>query len=94
MERELLVECADWIAEQMADEGYLVDGGLVELILQREAAATVRIPAVSHEEAARLLVAGLAADGVQGAPDAVDDRLVRAVLEWEDEFLALAGRPR
>lgn len=94
LEEELLVECADWIAEQMAEEGYLIDGGLVQLILEKEQAAPAHIPTITHEQAARRLVEELAAAGVQGAPDAVDERLVRAVLEWEDDFLSLAGRSR
>ena len=32
--------------------------------------------------------------GIQGAPDPIDRRLVLGVLQWEDDFLALAGRPR
>ena len=94
MEHELLVECADWIAEQMSEEGYLIDAELIQLVLEKERTAAARVPAVSHGEAAAGLVAELAADGVQGIPDSVDARLVRVVLEWEDEFLALAGRPR
>jgi hypothetical protein len=94
LEPELLTECADWIAEQMAEEGYLIDAGLIELIIERELASPARIPAVSHAEMAAQLLDILAADGVQGVPEAIDARLVRLVLEWEDEFLALAGRPR
>ena len=94
MEKNLLVECADWIAEQMAEEGFLIDAGLVQVALEKERASAIDIPTVTHAEAATRLVAELAADGVQGVPEAVDARLIRIVLEWEDEFLALAGRPR
>lgn len=94
MDHDLLVECADWIAAQMEEEGFLVDAGLVQLVLEKERTAPARIPAVAHAEAAAHLVALLAADGIRGVPDAIDERLVRIVLEWEDDFLALAGRPR
>ncbi|MFN8556147.1 MAG: hypothetical protein U0531_01935 [Dehalococcoidia bacterium] len=94
MEPELLQECAGWIAEQMAEEGYLIDPYLVELILEKERATPVRIPAIDHTTAATQLVADLAADGVEGVPDVVDARLIRQVLEWEDEFLSFAGRTR
>jgi len=33
-------------------------------------------------------------DGISGAPDPIDRRLVLGVLQWEDDFLALAGRSR
>lgn len=94
MDQELLTECADWIAEQMGEEGFMVAAELVELILQKESATPAGKPAASHDETAGRLVAELLADGVQSAPNAIDERLVRMVLEWEDEFLALAGRPR
>lgn len=94
MEQELLEECADWIAGQMEEEGYLIDAGLVQLILEREGESPQRIPTVTHAQAAAQLVERLTADGVQGVPNAVDERLIQIVLEWEDEFLSLAGRPR
>ena len=94
MDQDLLVECADWIAEQMAEEGFLIDADLIQVTLEKERESAIDIPAVTHHEAAALLVAELAADGVQGVPEAVDERLILMVLEWEDEFLALAGRPR
>ena len=94
MEHELLVECADWIAAQLEEEGYWVDAGLIQLILEKEQHAPVRIPSVPHRQAADHLATALAADGVQGVPDAVDASLITIILQWEDEFLALAGRPR
>ncbi len=94
MEPELLAECADWIAEMLAEEGMWVDAGLIEEVLRREAAAPARIPTVTHREAAVHIARQLAEDGVRAAPSAVDERLVLAILEWQDEFLALAGRPR
>ncbi|MBI2760538.1 MAG: hypothetical protein HYX51_03825 [Chloroflexi bacterium] len=94
MDQDLLIECADWIAEQMSEEGYMIDAGLIQLILEKERSVPIVIPDVPHGEAATLLVAELAADGVQGVPEAVNERLVVAVLEWEDDFLAFAGKAR
>jgi hypothetical protein len=94
VEPELLAECADWIAEMLAEEGMWVDAGLIEEVLRREAAAPLRIPAITHQEAAAHIARQLADDGVQAAPAALDERLVLSILEWQDEFLALAGRPR
>ena len=94
MNQELIEECADWIAGQMQEEGYLIDPALVQRILETEQDQPVRVPRVSHQEAATGLVVELEAAGVRGIPEAVHARLVMTVLEWEDEFLALAGRPR
>ena len=91
---ELIEECADWIAEQLEDEGMLVDAGLVQLMLEHEWAAHERIPLITHEQAADHILERLVSAGVQGAPDAIDRRLILGVLQWEDDFLALAGRSR
>lgn len=94
MEPELITECADWIAEQMSEEGYLIDAGLIELVLQKERLQAQRIPAITHQQAAADIVAMLAEDGIQGIPDSINDRLLVTILEWEDEFLSFAGRSR
>jgi hypothetical protein len=91
---ELIEECADWIAEQLAEENMLVDAGLVQMMLEQEWADEQRIPEISVEEAADRIVQRLTEAGVQGAPDAIDRRLVLSVLGWEDDFLALAGQTR
>ena len=91
---ELMEECADWITEQLAEENMLVDAGLVQLMIEHEWADAERIPQITPEVAADRIIRRLADAGVQGAPDAIDRRLVLAVLGWEDDFLALAGRTR
>lgn len=94
MEPELMSECADWIAEQMSEEGYLIDADLIELVLQKERLHPQRIPAISHQQAASGILPLLADEGVQGIPDSINDRLLVTILEWEDEFLSFAGRSR
>lgn len=94
MEQELLVECADWIAEQMNDEGFMIDADLIQLVLEHERDSGIVIPKTPHPQAAEQLVQRLAAAGVQGAPDTIDARLVLMILQWEDDFLGFAGRPR
>lgn len=91
---DLIEECADWIAEQLAEENMLVDAGLVQLMIEHEWADDERIPQISPEEAADRIIRRLTDAGVQGAPDVIDRRLVLTVLGWEDDFLALAGRTR
>lgn len=94
MTPELIEECADWIAEQLEEEGMMVDAGLIQLMIEKEWADSDRIPAITHEQATDRILAALTEAGVQGAPDAIDRRLVLAVLGWEDDFLAFAGRKR
>lgn len=94
MEAELLEEAADWIAAQLEEENVFIQPELVRLIIQHEWADDERIPRISHDEAAGRIIDRLTAAGVQGAPDAIDRRLVVAVLGWEDDFLGFAGRSR
>ncbi len=94
MTPELMEECADWIAEQLEEEGMLVDAGLIQLMLQNEWAEEQRIPAITHEQAADRIIERVTEAGVQGAPDSIDRRLVLGVLGWEDDFLSFAGRSR
>lgn len=89
---ELFTECAEWIWEQMAEEGFQLSGELVELMLTTE--RELGIHARPLPETAQLLADELAMRGITTAPYALDAALIRAVLEWEDEFLGLAGIPR
>ena len=87
----LLIECADWIAEQLEEENIWVDARLIEQVLRTERDGA---EFGSRREAAEAVQLALTQAGVQGMPDAVDLRLLNSILEWEDDFLALAGRPR
>jgi hypothetical protein len=91
---ELIEECANWIAEQMEEEGLWVDADLIQLMIEKEWQEPRRIPEITHDQAADLILVRLAEAGVQGAPDAIDRRLILGVLQWEDDFLSLAGRSR
>ena len=63
-------------------------------MLQHEWAEDERIPTITHAQAADRILARLVDAGVQGAPDAIYRRLTVGVLQWEDDFLALAGLSR
>jgi hypothetical protein len=89
---ELLVECAEWVWEQLQEEGYFLAGELVELILQAE--RDLGVQALPHAEIAARLEADFAARGISGNPAPITADVVLQVLSWEDEFLALAGIPR
>jgi hypothetical protein len=64
------------------------------MMLEHEWAEEERIPQISHDEAADRILRRLEDAGVQGVPDQIDRRLVVGVLQWEDDFLAFAGRGR
>jgi hypothetical protein len=88
----LFTECASWVWEQLQEEGYHFAGELVELILFTERELAL------HTEPLPLIAARLAEEfrmrGVAGNPNPLEPPLIQAVLEWEDEFLGLAGIPR
>ena len=107
---ELLEEATDWIAEQMADEGMLVSGGLIDLVLSHEweaigaGADPNARPALVEAISGRLSDEGvlvapppstLSTDGVDASQvRPVPPQIVEQVLSWEDEFLGLAGISR
>ncbi|MCS7296174.1 MAG: hypothetical protein RMK15_03560 [Chloroflexota bacterium] len=88
----LFTECAEWIWEQLQEEGVFLAGELVELILATERELGIHDRDLST--IASLLEAEFAARGIQTAPGALTAELIRAVLEWEDQFLGFAGIPR
>jgi hypothetical protein len=92
LDQSLWDECADWIAEQMEEENMLVDPALISLVLEveREHAGD----RAASLETARAIEGSLQERGVAGVPDTIDARLLFSILQWEDEFLGLAGKPR
>ena len=88
----LFTECAEWIWEQMNEEGFQLSGELIELIMETERELGIHTHALG--EIATLLVAEFRLRGIAGQPHAIEAPLVRAVLEWEDDFLGFAGITR
>jgi hypothetical protein len=85
----LLEECAEWVWEQLQEEGFFLAGELVELILVTERELGIHARDLP-------VIAGIVDDefrmrGIGGSPAPIDRAIIRAVLEWEDEFLGLAG---
>lgn len=89
---ELLVECAEWIWEQMQDDGMFLSGELVELVLNTE--RELGIQALSPALIAPRLEQEFAARGIDANPAPFDQRLIKVVLDWEDDFLGFAGISR
>lgn len=105
----LLDEAADWIAQQLSEEGLIVTGGLVGLVLSTEWDALEAGAPADQREALVQTICGrleqegvkvgpiptlLSTEGVAGGPKPVPPEIVAHVLSWEDEFLGLAGRSR
>ena len=90
LEGALLEECAEWIWEQVQEEGLFVPGELVELILTTE--RELGLQARPHAEIAAGVAAAFREQSHLLSP--TDERAIGAVLAWEDEFLGIAGIPR
>ena len=90
LEGALLEECAEWIWEQVQEEGLFVPGELIELILMTE--RELGLHAQPLPEIARGVAAAFREQSHLLSP--TDERAIEAVLGWEDEFLGLAGIPR
>ncbi len=89
----LFTECAEWIWEQLQEEdGMYMAGELVELILSTERELDVH--AEPTDRIVRVVTDELAVRGITANPSPVSEDMVRAVVEWEDEFLGLAAIPR
>ena len=88
----LFTECAEWVWEQLQEEGFQVQGELIELILETE--RELGIQAQPLDTIAAALAEEFERRGVVARPYGIDARLIRIVLEWEDDFLGFAGIPR
>jgi GNAT superfamily N-acetyltransferase len=89
---ELMEECGEWIWEQLQEDGYFLAGELIDLVLATE--RELGVQAEDHARIAAGVLERFRLRGIGGSPAPIDERLIRAVLEWEDEFLGLAGIPR
>jgi hypothetical protein len=88
----LFTECAEWVWEQMQEEGFYIAGELIELILQTE--RELGVQARPLDEIARLVEEEFRRRGVSGNPAAIEAPLIGTVLQWEDDFLGFAGISR
>ncbi|MEX2236817.1 MAG: hypothetical protein WEB00_04665 [Dehalococcoidia bacterium] len=92
---DLKMECAAWVAEQLAEEGVLIDPPLVFMLLNMEEhVRESNGEFLAHAEASRLVAELAAAEGVRAEPAPISPELVLGILSWEDEFLSFAGIPR
>jgi hypothetical protein len=85
----LFTECAEWIWEQLQEDGFYLSGELVELILQTE--RELGVQARTLPEIAQVVADEFQVRGVAGNPSPIDARSIEQVLLWEDDFLGFAG---
>ena len=90
LEGALLEECAEWIWEQIQEEGLFVPGELIELILTTERELSLQAQPIPE------IASGVAAAFREQSHllSPTDEHAIGAVLAWEDEFLGIAGIPR
>ena len=78
--------------ENLQEDGIQIAGELVELIMETERELLI------HGGTADAIAAALETEfekrGVQANPGKLDKRLIKAILDWEDDFLGFAGIPR
>ena len=89
---ELREECGEWIWEQLQEESMYIAGELIDLIIQTERDMAIHTRPL--DEIAQRLDEEFQVQGISGPPSPLDRSMIRAVLEWEDEFLGLARIPR
>lgn len=92
LQGDLLTECSEWIWEQLQDDGYQLSGELIDLILETERELGIHTKPL--EEISQLLEEEFRMRGIQAQPFAIEAALIRAVLEWEDDFLGFASISR
>jgi hypothetical protein len=97
MDKKLAQEGADWIAEMVSDDlGGFIPAELIDMVMELE--VTIRAersdPELDHRTVAELMMPMMEAEGIPTQQGGVTSQLLYEILHWEDEFLAMAGRPR
>ena len=106
----LMNEAGDWIAEQLSEEGLMVTGGFVDLVLSMEwDAIEAGAPPDDRPALLQAIIERMRQENVMVGPppetlstDGIDtsqirpvpQQFVEQVLSWEDEFLGFAGITR
>jgi hypothetical protein len=88
----LFTECAEWIWEQIQEDGHFVQGELIELVLLTERALGVQ--ARDHSSISSAVMADFESRGIGGDPSPITPAVIEMVLLWEDDFLGFAGISR
>lgn len=107
---DLINEAGEWIAEQLSEEGLMVSGGFVDLVLSMEwDAIEAGAPPDNRSALVDAVIERMREDNVMVGPppetvstDGIDTSQIRPVprqfveqvLSWEDDFLGFAGLTR
>ncbi len=107
---DLINEAGEWIAEQLSEEGLMVSGGFVDLVLSMEwDAIEAGAPPDNRAALVDAVIERMREDNVMVGPppetvstDGIDTSQIRPVprqfveqvLSWEDDFLGFAGLTR
>ena len=107
---DLINEAGEWIAEQLSEEGLMVSGGFVDLVLSMEwDAIDAGAPPDNRAALVDAVIERMREDNVMVGPppetastDGIDTSQIRPVprqfveqvLSWEDDFLGFAGLTR
>lgn len=92
LQGDLFNECAEWIWEQLQEDGYQLSGELIDLILETE--RELGVHANPLDDIARTLEEEFRLRGIQAQPYGIDAGMIRTVLDWEDDFLGFASIAR
>ena len=88
----LFTEAAEWIRENLQEDGIQMAGELVELIMETE--RELLIHTGTADEIATTLETEFEKRGIQANPGKLDKQLIKSVLDWEDDFLGFANISR
>ena len=88
----LFTECAEWIWEQIQEDGHFVQGELIELVLVTE--RLLGVQAQERTAAVASVMSRFGEMGIGGDPSPITPDVVDMVLMWEDDFLGFAGISR
>ena len=107
---DLINEAGEWIAKQLSEEGLMVSGGFVDLVLSMEwDAIDAGAPPDNRAALVDAVIERMREDNVMVGPppetvstDGIDTSQIRPVprqfveqvLSWEDDFLGFAGLTR
>ncbi len=92
LEGELFTECAEWVWEQLQEDGVQMAGELIELIMETE--RELGVQGRELNEIAQVVADEFKMRGISGSPGEISPAIILQVLQWEDDFLGFAGIPR
>ncbi len=98
LDRKMLEEGADWIAEMVTEElGGFIPSELCDLVIVTEEKIRTEVgdPEMDHASMAKRIMVVFEEDPEVPTQDgAVSEFIIREILHWEDEFRTMAGSPR